>query len=860
MSAQTDFLRQHAVQNVWCAPGQDSQYIFELPRISSVGGALRVTSVAGYPLDLPDTFSRWQIFQIGGIPPSAFGLLTRPYAWVNAAVQANENNTVVRLFSNTGVVCGLGDVFYRYTQAGNLLVVARMHNRTPINWNTATIFLQVYTNAYWKTADGVANTTGFEVEAALLETSNQISSFQTLYSAAQAVAEFPYQLSFWHNGLKKDFANTTLSVGDSVFFELDGSIKKRIEFTIGSLPSFDSTLDHTRKYLIHPPKDGTSTTIDYYDDIEIFLIGNDASKSGILYPRVAFEDVRQLTHRDYSIVVSDVVFLAAGLRQFGGGEQPSQKVQLVVRKSGYTRALIEEGSFIQELYKLDDVLIGRALTGIDATVPFWRAAALEASSYPALMRAPDVSDVSYPLVEAAYGYYAMAKALAMTPSVVTNPGNNGFVVVPYLLMYGCTAYEYDVNGHLLGWHHHYVGDRYFTHDVACTKVELLAGLGGTTLDEVHGVTSAQLRQDCNWRVYLRQQVGGSIQQAFVDVTGTNKYTINSNGDFTWVNGSITDYPTLRSDRRFFAADYELDVTDGRIAVTLTTMQRHGNNTLNQPIGIPLGQIDAIFNGYSLIRGIHYFYKNGQLVVTAREYVDQTPGVKQKLHVRMYGFCRSDGSLYPEGDFGFIEHGVLSNNNRFDVRDGRITRVVVDGALHTLDELVFSESSNQVAPLSPTNGKPYLVKDIFVPLKPFTEPDTWALIEQARANTKTVSDYMTLKMPQPTRGPVQAVQRKHELVSPFLAKMLYDLIYGRMGLPAKDTFTRQEVIELCKPYEFLLETDPVSQDLNPAYVVIQPHTKLTPVGVTPKQWQFLNQVVQIYAAGKVDLNNSLSINN
>ena len=821
---------------------------------------MRVTTVAGYALDLPDSFSRWQVFQIGGVAPSVFGMLTRSYAWVNAAVQANENKTVVRLFSNAGVVAGLSDVFYRYTQAGNLLVVVRMHQRTPINWSSATIFLQVYSNTYWKTAGGVANQVGFEVAAELLETSTEISNFAVLYAAALATATDPIQLSFWHNGLKKDYAAVNMTVGDSVFFELDGSIKKRISFSLAGLETFDSTLDNIRKYLLHPPKDADGTIIDYYDDNEIFLVGSDATKKALLYPRVNIEDVRQLTHRDYAVSVSDVTFQAANLRILGGGDQPTQKLELVVRKSGYNRALIYEHSFIHELYKLDEVHIKRALTGIDATVPFWRAAYLEASSYPALMRAADICDVTYPLVEQAYGYHAMARALAFTPTKVTNPGNNGFVPVPYLLMHGCTAYEYDVDGHFIGWHHHYVGDRYFVQSTACTKVELLAGLGGNVLDEDHGVRNATLRSDCNYRVYLRQNVGGKIQSTFQDVTGSNKYTLDENGAFVWLGNSITDYPTVRSDRRFLAVDFETDITDGRIAVSLLTHQKHGINTLTQALGIPLGQIDVIFNGYSLTRGVHYFYQNSQAVISARDYVDQTPGAKQKVHVRMYGFCRTDGSLYPEGDFGFIEHGLLSNNNRFDVRDGRVTRVIVDGALRTMDELVFSEDSKQVAPLDATNGQPYMVKDIFVPLKPFTEPDTWVMIEQARANTKIVSDYMTLMAPQVDRGPVQAVTRKHELVSPFLAKILYDLIYGRLGLPAQSSFTRQEVIELCKAYEPLLQTDPLSQDLDTAYVVIQPHTKTTPVGVTPKQWQFLNQVVQLYAAGKVDLNSSLSVNN
>lgn len=859
MTAQTDFLRNHAIQNVWCAPTQDQQFVFELPRISAASGALRVVMANGVPLDLPDNDYRWQVFQIGGISPSVLNMLTREYTWVSAQIQANEKKTTVRLFNGVGRMVSLCDIYYRYTQANNLLVAVRMHPRTNLDWATSRIYLQMYSNSYWESTAGANDTVGFEVYSDLMETAAEVTTFASMYAAAQAVAEHPFQLRFWHNGFVKDYASVTVSVGDSVMFELDGSIKKKFVFPIAGLETFDSTLDKVRKYLLHPAKDSNSTTIDYYDDVEIFLRGSLGAKPTVLYPRINALDVRQLTHRDYAVAVSNLTFQGAALRLMGGGEYNTQTIEVYVRKAGYDRSLIHEHSFIQELYKLEEVDVKRALSGIDATVPFWRAAYLEASAYPALMRAKDICDVTYELVENAYGYHAMAKALASVPLTVQSPANNGYVEVPYLYMFGCTVYEYDEQGLFLGWHQHYVGDRYFVRDVLARRVELIAGLGSATLDEMHGVTTAKLRTDCNWRVYLRQRVGGQIQTTFQDVTGSNRYSLDAEGNFTWFNPTVTDYITLRSDRRFFAKDYVSDVIDGRIVVTLQTNQKHGTDLLTQAMGIPMGQSDVIFNGRSLIRGLHYFYQNNQIIITARHYVNQAPGAKQQIHVRTYGFCRPDGSLYPEGDWGFIEHGLLSNNNRFDVRDGRVTRIVVDGKLKTMAEMEFSEESLQVAPLDADNGQPYMVKDIFIPLKPFSLPDTWGLIEKSREDTKRVSDYLTLKKPQPDRGPVQAIPYKHELVSPFLAKLLYDLIYGRLGLPVKETYTRQEIIDLCKNYEYLLQTDPITQDLDSSFVVIQPHTKQTPIGVSPRQWQFLNQVVQLYAPGKVDLHNSLSVN-
>lgn len=858
MSNHTEYLRKDAIERVWCAPNQDHSYTFALPRVSGSSGALGAVAISGALLDLPDTFSRWQVFMIGGIPPAALNLLTRQLMWVSAEQQAREKKTSMRVFNNMGVLAGLADVFYRYTASGALLVAVRVALGTPFNWSQDKYYLSLYSNSWWNTPDGVASPVGFQVGAQYIDKSADIGTFDTKYLAAKAKAASPIQLSFWHNGVRKNRDTTTISVGDSVWFELDGSIKKRFTFPVRGLATFDSTLDMMRKYLLHPPKDDSSTSIAFIDDLEVFILANDAFGNAIKYVKLQPSQLRQLTHRDYSISVSAAVFQGDKLKAISGKEFDSFSIQVVVKQGGQQRNLIHEAAFIQELYKLDEVDIGRAMTGIDATVPFWRAAALEASTYPAIMRTESVCDLTYQMTEKAYGYYEMARTLANTPNEVISPGNSGYVQVPYLLMWGCTAYEYDQEGLLLSWHQHITGSMYFVKNDECRHVELIAGMGGRVMDEVHGAKTVTLRQDCNWRIYLRQRVGGQVQPAFKDVTGSNQYVIDDLGNFTWKSASVTDYVTVRSDRRFYAADYQVDLTEGRIAVTITTMQTHDGVTASQPMMIPLGQIDVFLNGHSLIRGLHYYYDNGQIVITAREYIDTTPGNRQRIHVRAMGFCRPDGSLYPEGDWGFIQHGLLSNNNRFDVRDGRVTRVIINGRLRTMQDLEFSESSDQVAPLDPINGQPYMVKDLFVPLKPFAEPDTWALIEKARADTKVVSDYITLKKPQPSRGPVQAIPRKHIIFSPFLAKILYDLIYGRLGLPAKDAFNRQDVIEVCKSYEPLLKTDPLQQGIDANFVVIVPHTKETPIAISPRQWQFMSQVVKYYGDGAVDLNSSLTV--
>lgn len=860
MNLHVNYLRNHAIENVWCSPGQDKQFTFKLPLIVSASGAVRTTIVNDHHLELPDGNSRFAVFQIGGIPPASLNLLSLSFYWKDMTCLSNEKKTTVRLYNQLGVVCGLGDVYYRYTNSSNLLIAVRINPRVPIDWGNDSIYLSLYTNAFWNTKKALNHAVGFKVFGQVMDLASDIQAFKDAYQEAQAKQTTEGQLLVWHNGLRKEWGSFETRVGDSVFLELDGSVKETHRFEIPDLLVFDSTLDSNRKYLIHPPKSGDDGTVDYFDDVEFFVVAAEHSSKGALkYPVVDASDVRQLTHRDYSLMVGDVLHQASFLERLELGRHERMSVEVRIRDNGFEKALIHEAAFIQELYKLNDHDIIRAMHGIDSTVPFWQAAQLESSAYPRLMRAKDYCDVDYQSVEDAYGYYAMAKALAMTPSrVLTDPVNGGrYVKVPYLLMFGCTAYEYDQEGKMIDWQHFYTGESYTPKNDETAYVEFIAGLGSANLAEYHGVRDKQLDARYNWRVYLRVKSAGVIGAAFEDVTGSDKYTFD-NGHFQWKGQAVSDYVTLRSDQRFFAQDYLVQAVESQLSVAVVTHQTHTDGNIFAGIGIPLGQSDVFLNGYSLTRGLHYFVSNGKIQITAKEYFDQTPGAKQKIHVRMYGFCRKDGSMYPEGDHGYIEHGVLSRNNRFNVRDGRCSRVVVGGKLTPIETLEFSEDNDEVRPTHAKNGTPYLVKDLYVPLKPFALADTWELIEEARERVKKVSDYITMKKPEVDRGPVAAIARRHEVVSPFMSKIIYDVLYGRIKLPSQEKFSRSEIIGICKSYEPLLALDPISSKPDPRFVVIQPHLGLREIIVNTHQFAFLQQVIQVYAPGLISLENALRV--
>lgn len=862
MDINNPYLRAHASQFVWLAPYQDKHFTLRPARITSAAGSIKRIKVAYDEIQLPDAYSRWHVYQIGGIDPLFFNLFYRLQEWTPMSAACNAKKMVVNIYNSDGIEVPRFDSHYCYTQQGSLIIAVRINRSIPIAFGTSEITLRVFSNRWWETTEGLSNTTGFDVQGRRIENAGDITAFSAQYAAAAALAEAPYQLQYFRNGVRtKNYVQASVAVGDTVEYVLDGSIYRKEEAVVSSMHSFESTMDAKAKSFLHLPKAGVvlEDTFANARGHDFYIEGTIANPPSYLLHRAGVETIRPLTHNDFSLLTAAVHRTSMALLNNGAGSQTfNHKVVVLMRRSASEKPMLNEGNYIQELYKLNDQDIVSAIVGSQSTVDVWRAASLEAGGYSAVSYSNRQCDITMEDIERGYGYYAMAKVLADSPAAVVNPGATGFVPVSYMIAAGGgTMYEYDEDGLLLGWHHHYVGNLYYVKNNLTRTVEMIAGLGGQALDEMHGVVSATLRNDCNYKVYERSTINGVVQPGFVDVTGSDKYTLVDNV-FTWLSTDITSYPTVRSDRKFFAADYDLVASDGQLRVTLLSIQNHNGATSSRQMVIPMGQMDVMINGRSLIRGLEYFYRDGTVYITAKRYFNFEPGGVQKVHIRFYGFCDADGKLRPEGDVGFIQHGVLSRNNRFDVRDGRVVRIIAGGQLMRRDQLEVSEESITVDPTNASNGYPYMIRDAWVPLRPYVAQDTWGLIEEAYNKSKEVSDYLTVRIPEVDRGDIVTITQRHQVISPFLCSILFDLLYNRLAIPAKTSFTRQEVATLCKSYETYLEVDPINFNIDERYVIVHPHGQSTPIAVNVNVYRFMEAVISYYAPGKVELTNALVI--
>lgn len=850
-----DYLRDHALKNVWCTPDQDTQVILKLAKITGPGGVKVKAKVLWRDVYLPDTTNVWNIYQIGQAHPLIFGLFPLSHEWVSLAQTCNTQKMITDIYTDEGINLPRFQTFYKYNEDRNLIVAVRKNANIPFDFNNDDIYLRVYSNEYFNTlrADHVLDF--INVQGWVPVDGAAIMAAQAVYNAHVAKIG---TTNVFVNGFKVDNLDLiTVSPGDTVEMVYDSSIYKVIDFKVGDLLPLHSELDFKMKYLLHYAG-ADNGVIDYQDDVDVFVINKTGSTryKSVFYHKNSSDAMRNLTHRDYSIVVPYIVhYRDVFQKNFPSStviDPDDLFVRLQIRKSGYHRPLVFENSRIHELYKMGDVDIVKAMLGIDSTVEVWRAPNLEKAGYTEIMRS-DCNDVTNQLVTAGYGYNAISVVIGNTPSATYDYASKKAIDVPYVLQNQSTAYEYDSDGHLLGWYLHPVGSRYSCFNNTCAYVEMIGGLGGDHLDEHYNTHNAPANSKHSFRVYECKSTAGVPNNKFIDITDTSSKYEFSNGRFIWLDTNPANYPMLRSNARFLAKDYSLNVTNGEIRFSLTSLQKRGPVWTEWVMQVPMGDIDVFLNKRPLIRNLDYVIKFPEIVIINKKYLINPESQPQEIHVRHTGFCTKTLELDDDGDYGFIVHGVLSDNNKYDIRDDKVLRITVDGKLKTRADMIFSEFHSGISVIDALNGMPYQVKDIVVPFRGLASEDTYTAREKSKAIDKAVSSYLTIKIPEPDRPAPSAIVNRYPVVSPFCNKVVYEIDNG--GIVVEDkVYKDHEVVTLCKPYEYLLQYDPTTPalEVDDRFVIIHPHNLGFVVNMTLTQYRFMEQVVRLYTKNKVVL--------
>lgn len=853
-----DFLVDHAIKNVWCSPEQDRQYILQAAKITPTNGRLGYATVMWRNIKFPDSTSQWHIYQVGGVHPLVFGLLPNGNNWVSFSSACNTQKMVCDIYTLNGIMLPRFETYFMYTRDGNLLICVRNNPKINFDFN-GNIFVRMYKNAYFTSTRSNQLTDYVSVDG------NNITNTPQLLLLQNNVAAFkllPGETYCFVNGVKVDnISMLTASVGDSCEFIYDSSIIKIVDFPISNLNTFYSTLDSVNKYLLNYSgvDDGT---IDYIDDIDVFVLedlGNNKHQ-GVYFNKNNPIGLRNLTHRDYSLNSNFVSSYYQQLQTIAGSGRvldPNKLfIRLHIRKSGYARSFINEANRIKELYKLPSASIPRAMLGLDSVVSNWTAANLESSMYTDIMGSKFIN-INKQKVTDAYGYNAISKLIADTPTATIAIGNTKVAALPFGLQNYSTVYEYDANGLLLGFYTHTNSALYICINSTCTLIEVISGTGSMILDDTFGLNNVPINATNNsYRVYKAGKTSTGNDNIWVDVTNTSKYIV-SNNTVVWTDATVDPFLCVRTDNRFLAYDLDLDASNGFMRFTLNET----SNGVTEILKVPLGDLDIFLNGRSLIKNLDYFIRFPEIVITNKTYLSNPFTVTQKVHIRFTGFCTSDMTLRTDEDVGFIKYGYLSNNNRFDIRDDKVLRITIDGQLYTKSELQYSEEHTGVSYSNPKNGLPYQIKDIVVPMRGITIDDTYTIRNKSIVIDNAVSSYLTLKLPQANMTGANGINSRYAIYSPFISKIIYSVISKNIN--PKDlgnAYTDNQVIALCSPYLDYLNFDPITLANRPdsSYVTILPHYSPTVINLDFYQYKFITRVVNLYAKGVVDISAAITL--
>lgn len=849
----SDFLVNHAVQNVWCNPQQDLQVTYKPQRISNPRGVRGRMSHMWATVDMPTPTDVYHVYQIGQYEPYLVGLTPAMGRWRALSEMMNETYLFSDVYTVNGKHLARFLTYVMVTPEKNVLLAVREQTKI-LDLRTTDIYLHLYSNSFFASprSDGYAHSV--VCRGARVMNSQQALNLQRDYlelKGRPVGATLIYVNGFYRD----DYKPADFVAGDYVEYVHDSSIKMVKDFNLSGLPTFDSIKDAKRKYLLHySGNQAGGVTIDYRDDISVYLFKPSATAgrfTGVFYHKNNDDAFRQVTHRDYALTVDYARAYQQAMVDQGWTALSQLRARLFIRHAGYKRPLVFEHHRIQELYKLPDADIRRAMLGQDSTVKVWRAEELENSEYVQIMDARK-RVIKPDLVKDAYGYNAIAKLLGDTPNKVVNISGRQAISLPYGTQVDSTAYEIDSAGKLINSYVHTSGLEYTPFNSTCKLVEMIIGRGGQKLDMVFNKQDTPINPRYSYRFYVAPIAHGELRNdQWKDVTGDNTQYEIINGKVRWFVDLQYNAVCVKSDAYFLNYELTQAADNGVLRLSVNATADWNGQQLSSLLYIPPGRLDVWLNNEVLIEGLDYFVKWPELVITNKQYLNQEG--PQKLRIRGTGFCNSDLSRQPPKEYGFVRWGKLSRNSRYDLRDDRVIRLVVNGRTFHRDDVYFAEGDPALWMDNVPNGSPYLLDDLIIPLRAAVSDDTYVLRDKSLEVDQAVSDYLTMKLPEKIPTNPDPIPERYAVYSPFAASIMYDLLTGRLSTEKfRGQYSDQEVRDFLRDYEWLLEYEPTRHDLELDHVNVHPHERTTTIDLDAYQYMLLNRAIKVFLEDKVDI--------
>lgn len=839
---------------MWCAPDQDYQAILEPKRISPSYGIRKTIKVMWNTIYLPNQVDVFHVFVVGQLNPRLLGLFPSSKKWKSFGENMREEGMFANLYNEKGLHLLRAKAWYQVTEDKNLIIAINRPQRVNIDVGNERIYLRVYSNAFF-------NSSRHTEEGAIYWDGKIAQSNSDVLAMQAAIGHLRATVGkttcFVNGRVVREINLVSARVGDEIEYVHDRSVVREVYFTLNELRRYTSTLDGIGKYLLAYDEASEERIIRYQDDVDVYLFTMNGPNEydGVYVHKNDHRTLRMVTFRDYGLSINVVSAIA---QNHAWANDENIQVRLSIRDAGLELPLVYEHNRQHELFKLPFTERINAMTGIDSHVSVWKAEALEYSAYTHVMRARSMH-LPKSLVDNAFGYNAASSLVAMTPLRAISVNGEPGVVLPYHLIQDSTVYEHDAEGKLIGTYGHVNGLHYLMRNQASRLADVIKGRGGYHLSDTYNEREEYHNPDLDYRFYVCDVYDGVVLNNWRDVTGTGHYVI-SESKIRWTEDPNLYTMTRKSDT-FLSYGISIRPLGGVLRFSLRHSVYRDVLTIDQVMQVPMGELDLYLNGHPLIEGIDYAIEFPQIVIFSnRFFKDDWQGL-QDIHIRFTGFCNENLEYSMAKDVGFVKHGLASNNRRFNVRDDKVVRMIVNGQLIHRDDISFAEGGEPQLGANPLNGLPYQIRDMVIPMRPMVDRETYEYIGKSREVDEEVEDYLTLKYPSVEPDAPSPTNAKYPLHSPFISAIISDL-QSRVLDPdfLYDQYSDEKARGAVKNYEYLLAYDPsqIGLRIDQRYVEIHPTPSKVVIDLPVHQYRFVQRMVDLYCNGYVQLSHFLAI--
>lgn len=924
----TGLLKQYALSYFWSTPNQDRQFILKPARLSQETGVSFSITVRNQEVMLPDSIVSaadrlgqqfgdrkrlYAVFDLSLALPLSTNLPFQRDTWFRVSELMNTRNLDIMFYTRTGkrIPSGLG-YLRRHTDGGYLLAIEMNRNLT---WNffdeVNTLYVRFYSNAFFFTTrftldsnydseTGIDYRYGMQSSTGLLAHDITRAQFITwlgprIVRSQDATLNAYGRVSVFSNGYLCPDVTAANGTPANTFVEAvyDRAVFAEKRLLLRDLPAFHSDLDNKDKYIVMPWAEDEPSTIQFYDDVDMYLCRNGKGvyvHRNALNPVSAWTEnpadaIRQLTNNSFAISKDYIeAFIVDNPWLDDTGDSANPAYLLVkLKHSGYNRPLVNEKYRLQELNKLGPNGVITAMNGSQSTEPDWRATSIEQSDYNRAMAKLYASDVTDQLAYSALGYVG-ATALIMPTDLngsntVTQTISNVYFEVPNQYK-DVSLLVFDQPGYLMrvisGTGGRSLASAPVAGDAATYQQHAKVIQGKLDLDATQTsfygmdiVSNGSSVNDQGFACYVctKDENGKPLNDWEYVPPGSNLWQVSEDGlSVEWNTQALAQsnaYTAVRFNNRVV---YTKQVTFPAVADGILTFDV--SHTC-QVEGSPAYQVEYIPYGTFLV----FYQENGKwiLLVEGIDYYLTWPRIVvvkkftgKLIRTVAYGLCNADMGQDTVQETGFSFRGVLSANDVWNVRDNTNTIIANHGRVIPSDQVVAFENYWRLMDQPYTqdqNVYPYAVIDVVQPMERVFGSDYNTLEGRAAslADMRGIQQYLSMHMDfqPPDMQNVSKIQ--YVLYSPFISRVINEMLTGTFPtVPPVDSLSTGQIQQLTSAYNWLIDFDPIRKNYDKENCILVPHCFDTPVALTLNQYMLVKRMINIYFNNQINLSTFITV--